>query len=553
MLYDSEDTPLRAMQVLSDGGILLGTAGEGLILKIEPDGRPRTLYTAPHPEVVAFAADPSGTSYAALLASEASLVDLNRQSAAQDSTAEDQDEADQSASTSEPAGQVTITVGPEGAASPVGSRPPGFGGARSEIVRISQQGVVETVTKFKEETIYTLEWQRDRLWVGTGLEGKVYSLKDQRPVLEADVDERQIVRLLEDAPGPAFATTNASALYRFSGGTARTGVYTSPALDSEQIARFGTLRWQGEVPSGSEISFSFRSGMSSDPDRTWTDWSPPESSREISLGGLASGRFVQWRADFQTTNESSPTLTEATVSYLQANLPPSIDSFKVLDPGQVLVPTNFNPNQLVFEPASPNRQGIFTTLEPAKLPEGQRLKTLWKKGYRTLQWKAEDPNKDDMRYEVSFRPESSISEWMSVAEDLRATHYSFDATSLPDGRYRFHLRAFDRPRDDDADLKTSEEISEPIVVDHSIPVLIDATVHDGEVWVQVYDQWNPIREAEYSADAGEWRPAAAQDGLLDAQRETLVMPLTENGHLMLLRVIDAAFNVVTFDISREIQ
>ncbi len=78
VFFDSEDTHIRAMKVLGNGEVLLGTAGEGLILKLSVDGTPRTLYDAPHPEVVAFAAAPEGDCFAALLASEASLVSLSR-------------------------------------------------------------------------------------------------------------------------------------------------------------------------------------------------------------------------------------------------------------------------------------------------------------------------------------------------------------------------------------------------------------------------------------------------------------------------------------------
>ncbi len=554
VVFDSEDTHLRALKVMPDGAILLGTAGEGLILKIEPDGRPRTLYDAPHPEVVAFATAPDGSCYAALLASEASLVSLNRQSESSQSGTDAKTDDDDSTDQADAGGQVTVTIGEAGQVSPVGSRPPGFKGARSEIVRISKQGSVETVTSFKEETIYSLRWSRGRVWVGTGLDGKVFSLQDHRPVLEADVDERQIVKILDDETGPAFATTNASALYQISRRSTRTGQYTSPALDSGQIARFGTLRWQGRVPAGTTLAFSVRSGMSSAPDRTWTQWSEPASGREIPLGELASGRYVQWRAGFEATKSLSPILTEVTLSYVQANLSPSIGRFEALDPGQILVPSNFNTSQQVFEPVSPDRQGIFTTIEPAKPPEGsQRLKTLFKKGYRTFQWKAEDPNDDPLRFELSFRSEDAANDWMSVVDDLEEDHYSFDSTALPDGRYRFHLRALDRPRDDDRELKTTEEISEPIVIDHSVPTLREVSKQGDALAVEVEDRWNPIRLAEYSMNAGEWIPARSEDGLLDGQRETLVLPIPDTGSLMLLRVLDAAFNVVTFDISREIQ
>ena len=91
------------------------------------------------------------------------------------------------------------------------------------------------------------------------------------------------------------------------------------------------------------------------------------------------------------------------------------------------------------------------------------------------------------------------------------------------------------------------------MIDHSIPTLIGVSSRGSELLVEVEDRWNPIRAAELSIDAAEWRPARPEGGLLDGQRETLLLPVPESGSLMLLRVIDAAFNVVTFDISQEIR
>jgi hypothetical protein len=549
LIFDSEDTHLRAIKVLPTGEILLGTAGEGLILKLTPDGTPRTLYDAPHPEVVAFAADPEGSCYAALLASEASLVSLERRSREAADQAEDEDEngAEEKGSVQV---EVTVGLGEDAKATPVGSRPPGFAGPRSEILRISAEGVVDTLTRFEEETVYALLWQRNRLWIGTGLEGKVFSLRDHRPVLEKDVDERQVVALLADTPGPAFATTNAAALYRIAGRTERRGVYTSPPLDAEQVARFGTLRWQGAIPEGGALRFSFRSGMSSEPDRTWTVWSPPRSGEEVSLAELPSGRYLQWRSELEAADGRSPTLSEVTVSYRQANLPPRIKSLSVLDPGQILVPANFNPAQQVYEPAHPNRQGIFTTLSPVSREQAGRLKTLWRRGYRTLRWEAEDPNDDELVYELGFRPAGVERDWLPVAKDLEDDHYGFDATVLPDGRYRFRIVAADRARSDDGERKTAIEISEPVLIDHSSPTLKAVREVDGKLEVVVEDRWNPLREAAYSLDATDWQSAQPEDGLLDGQRETLRLTIPETGNLLLLRVIDAAFNVVTFDLSR---
>ncbi|MEE8277255.1 MAG: hypothetical protein V3R89_00835 [Thermoanaerobaculia bacterium] len=550
VLYDSEDTHLRSLKVMTDGTILLGTAGEGLILRLDAQGVARTLYDAAQPEVVAFAEGPDGECYAAVLASEASLVDLAQ---AEGRTGEGAPTEEKPSGDGGTSPQVSVSlhgIGPTGA---VGSRPSGFKGPRAEVLRISPAGLVETVSAFDQETVYSLIWHGNRLWVGTGLEGKLYSLRDRRLVFEKDVDERQIIALLADSPGPAFATTNAAAFYRLSGERERRGVYTSPALDAGQVAHFGTLRWQGQQPSGTGLRFSFRSGVSSEPDRTWTAWSEPSEGSEVSLAGVASGKYLQWRAEFGAADGRSPRVSDVTISYRQANLPPRIKSLSVLDPGQILVPANFNPANQVFEPAHPNREGIFTTLAPSDKLDERRLKPLWKKGYRTLRWETEDPNGDSLLFALTFRQEGSEGDWLPITEDLKEDYYSFDATVLPDGLYRFRLVAWDRERRADPEVLEDEEISEPVLIDHTPPRLKEVK-RSGQRWqIAIEDHQNPLREAVFSVDAGEWLPAEAADGLLDGQREILLIDPPEPGRLVLLRVMDAAFNLVTFDISKGVR
>lgn len=68
--------------------------------------------------------------------------------------------------------------------------------------------------------------------------------------------------------------------------------------------------------------------------------------------------------------------------------------------------------------------------------------------------------------------------------------------------------------------------------------------------VTVRDSASPLREAVYSLDAEEWKPVEAVDGLLDGRTETLLLEPGKNGALLLLRVTDAAYNVITFDLSK---
>ena len=548
MVFDSEETHLRSLLPLPGGDLLVGTASSGLLLRWHAADRTvRTLYDSSLAEVVAIAAGSDGSAYAAVLASEASFLDL---APAAKSTKSSPRKEDAKAEDDELQPVVTVELGPEISS---GSRPAGSRSPRSELVRILPTGAVESFWESADDTVFSLLWQGERLWVGTGVDGKLYSFRDDRAVVEKDLEERQLVALLAGEQGPVLLSTNASALWRFVGGTERRGRYTSAALDAGQAARFGVFRWAGELPKGAAARFSFRTGFSSEPDRTWSSWSPGREGREIALGALERGRYIQWRAELEGGAEGAPTVLSAEVSYRQVNLRPKIERFAALDPGQVLVAAGFNPSDQVYEPASPNRDGIFTRLEPSGGRDEGRLKPLWRKGFRTLRWKATDPNQDELSYTLEVRRDGAEDPWLEIVRDLDEDYYGFDATVLPDGRYRFRLTASDAEGNVPGDALESREESEPVVIDHTPPRLERAERVARGARLRVYDSWSPLREASVSIDGGAWKPLAPADGLLDGQREELALEeIPEKARYVLVRLADAAFNYVTLDLVAEL-
>ena len=568
LLYDSTDLHIRSLARRADGTVFAGTAGEGLLLEIDSGGAARTLYDAAGPEVLAIVPGEEGAFYATALASEASFVDLSgaRRSSSSGSSSGASSRTGGNGGSSPESNEQTAQVTAQAGAISVGSRAASFKGPRSEVLRIDGSGSVESIWKFEAETVYALSYQQGRLWVATGQEGKLFSYQNEQMVLEKDLDQGQIVGLAEGPAGPVFASTNAAAVYGFVGGRsaglAERGTVTAKPLDASSVASFGSIRWRGRAGDGVEVALSARSGMSSTPDETWSGWTTASVAREAPLSDLPPGRYLQWRAELRGSGDQTPEVVAVEVTYRQHNRKPEIKKLDVLPAGTILVPTNFNPSNQAYEPAHPNRDRIFTVVgDPAQTQWGS-TKALWKLGYRTLRWEAEDPNKDRLRYRLSFARESALAAagedggdeglWLEVADDLKATFFSFDATVLPDGVYRFRVEASDRLDNVAGEALEAEEVSVAVVVDHSPARLVSATPEDDRVTVVVEDSWSPLREAVISVDADEWRSVRVEDGLLDSQRETLSVTAPEGARLLLLRLTDAAHNVTTIDLSGQL-
>lgn len=552
-LLDGVDTHVRALLPRPGGVLLVGTAGQGMVLERRPDGSVRTLVDPPQPEVATLAAGPDGSWYAAAVASEASWVEPGARVAPP--AAPPAGTAGESGGGGEP--QVTVTVSAEGEATPVAppQRPASAKGPRSEIWRGTSEGRLERVDELAEDTIFALFWHAGRLWVASGLEGRLFTLPAGRLVLERDLEERQLVAFAGGAR-PALLATNGGALYSLGEEREPLAVVTSPTLDAGQVARWGTLRWTGQSPQGAKVRFALRSGGTAEPDESWSEWSDwsdlgaAGGEAELAVGAVRPGRYLQWRAELAGDGRATPRLVAVEVSYRQENLRPRIERFGALDPGQILVPAGFNPADQVFEPLSPTRGGMFTSLRPADASGDTRFKPLWKLGYRTLRWQVEEPNGDPLEFELAFRREGA-DDWLPMAEELTDGHYSFDAAALPDGVYRFRLRASDRRGNPGDEPLVDERVSEPVVVDHGAPRQVAARRAGNRLLVEVIDDLSPLRTAEASLDGGEWRPVAAVDGLLDGRRETLAVEAPAGARFVLLRVSDAQFNQVALDLSEE--
>jgi len=522
---------VRCLLALDNGDLLFGTAGDGRLLRWRA-GEVRTLLDSELNEIVALAPSADGAVWVAVLSSEASFVDLTPRPPASGESAD--------------GAQPVVTV--EESAT-LGSRTLGSRGPRSELWRLQASGATEKVWSSVDETIFAMLADGGRLWMGTGLEGRLYALEDGRARVEKEFEAKQVVALAPAREGPVALTTNGAALWALTSSREARGTYTSAPLDAGQVSRFGTFRWTGEAPAGTSIRASFRTGFSAEPDATWSAWSAPREGPEVALTDVDRGRYAQYRLELVGRDGESPRIVSTELSYRQENLRPAIETFAAMEPGQILVPSGFNPADQLFEPASPNREGIFETLAPST-PRDERLKPVFKKGWRTLQWSASDPNGDELWYRLEVRPESDAAGWLELADEVEGTSFAFDATALPDGVYRFRVTASDEPSNGGAAAAlTAVRESEPVALDQTPPELRSVERRGGERRVEVRDLGSPLRAAEASIDGGEWKEVRTEDGLLDGREETLIVSgVPDAARLVLLRLTDTSFNVRTFDL-----
>jgi hypothetical protein len=165
-----------------------------------------------------------------------------------------------------------------------------------------------------------------------------------------------------------------------------------------------------------------------------------------------------------------------------------------------------------------------------------------------ITWQADDPDGDRLMYSVFFRGEDE-SAWKLLRMNLFENTLLLDGDVLADGRYYFRVVASDLPSNDASAAREDEQVSSPVLIDNTPPVVsLSAPRRNdahAEVDAEVADQTSPLRRCEYSLDAGPWFPVEAADGLTDSPREqfhVVLEKLRPGEHLLVVRAYDSANN-----------
>jgi hypothetical protein len=537
VLANTSQTNITAIRVDSGGNAIVGTDPGGLVLRVSPEGKVFTLFDSSQREVRDIALGAKGEIFALTLSESAGAGASNSAPAAAAPAAQSSDDGVSVTISDvqiiEPGGVAASTVsGTSGSSSSA---------AKSVLYRIDATGVAESLWESRDSAAFALGLSADgSALVGTGQKGRIYRvLPGQKPTLLAQPTEAQTARFIVAGDRLYFASSNLGKLFRVGKEMSATGSYTSAVRDAQTVASWGRLSWGGE----GNVEIQTRSGNTSVPDATWSDWSAAIRAAEGGQIQSPPARFIQWRASLGP-GSVPPRIREVTVAYLPRNLSPRVTSIAVLPVGVALIAVPQPQSDLGAEQAGidPQALGNVAVIPPRRA---------FQKGAVSLQWQAEDRNGDNIEYTLNYRPASG-GDYHVLKSGLKDAYFTIEPNALPDGEYVFQVVATDLPSNPRSLALQDDLETEPIEIDNTPPVVVAGapSVTGATVIVEfkASDSTSLVKRAEYQLDGGEWLSVFPVDGIADSRSESfrVSVNLTDvRPHVLAFRAFDGNANVGT--------
>lgn len=541
VIYDAPDAHIRSLAVRRDGSILAGASGKGRIYEIRRNGTALALFESPLNEITALFVDANGVGWASAVSNVLPSTAPPKKSPQQ------QQQSGSSGSTEakpegEPSATVDVSFSFEDATATAAAQ-----SGTSEVYRIDPDGFVDTARKFEREMVYAISGGTNGgVLLATGPNGRIYELRAGEVSLIGAVPEKQVVSVSGSEAGAVVTTTNSGAVYRLDATPSVPAEFRSAPKDAGRFSRFGSYRIEGRNVDGA-LAIAFRSGNTATPDDTWSAWSEPRNALEGSIPAPAA-RYAQWKLLLRKPAQNAA-IDAVTIAFINRNVAPEIEAVAVQDPGVVFVSSAYPSAPQVLEATNPDEYGIFTSLDtPRDRAVAEQGKRLFRKGYRTVSWRATDGNGDSLRYTLEFR-RSGADRWLRLREKMEETQMNFDTSQLPDGRYELRLTATDERDNPSAPLSDVKDAIE-FEVDNTAPHITSSASGDA-VSVRVADDLSPIVRVEYSVDAEKWIPMMPVDGIADGREETFRLDrAVVDGRFVIVRAVDGQYNVATASIAR---
>lgn len=491
--FKSTESHIVSLALADNGDLYAGSTGKGEIFKITGPGRATVLANLAGEEIKAIAIAKDGHVW--VVANEyGEIPEPPRRSPA----------------------SGRVPPGPSSA--------PRIKAGKGALYRFDAQGRSERMMKHDDTHYLSLALdEAGHPYVGTGAEGRVYTVDDSHVVtLVADTDERQVGAVSVVNGKGYVVTSDPPVFHRILGRGGADAVWTSKVLDAGLRARFGTLSWRA---SGG-LELSTRSGNTPAPDATWSAWSNPVTTPSAIASSPA--RYVQVRARW--SRDPNAVLHDVTIPFVTDNVRPVITDVNAVAKGG---------------PAKEPASSI-----PASGGDVGKHDSVVK-----VSWKVENPDNDALRYRVAFQREGQTA-WrdaLKADEVLTKAELDWDTAALPEGRYRVRVEASDELSNAPDQVQKHTLVSETVLVDNTPPRIEKLELAGRRLRARVVDGTSPVTRVEIAVDGKlEWRPLSPSDGVFDTTDESVDSDVTAvvppGSHVVMIRAYDTAGNAVTRDV-----
>jgi hypothetical protein len=486
--FDAEEQHLMSVAVGPDGSVYTGASDKAKLYKVSGPGRGSVLYDFGRTEVRAVSVAGNGDVYAVANDLKSGFSVPARPGKNQDTT---------------PAGPTSAGAKAKG---------------KGTLYRFGTDGRPERLYDSDDEHLTSLSIGDDgRVYVGTGAEGRVYSVDAaSRVALVADVDERQIGALILSGGERLIAASDPAVLHPVRGVGGTDAVWTSKVFDAGLRAKFGRISWEAS----GVVEVSTRTGNTKEPDDTWSGW-----SREVAEAGpVASppGRFFQVRARFAKDRDAE--LSALEVAFITDNLRATVDDVNARTRRE------------------PNDDTIKSSGGPVSKKPDPKL---------AISWKVDNPDKDDLRYRLQYRLVGTTTWYPLNKKDEVVTKetYDWDTSTLPEGRYRVRVVASDELANPPDRVTRDDAESGIVLVDNTPPRVTALRAAGRRVEGVAEDGVGPIQRIEAAlAGTDDWVPFYPTDGIFDEAREEFEFDAgvfaASGAAILAIRIFDDANNVV---------
>jgi len=252
-------------------------------------------------------------------------------------------------------------------------------------------------------------------------------------------------------------------------------------------------------------------------------------------------RYAQWKAVLHA-GATKPTVDSVTLNYLSRNVAPEIEDVSVQ------VGTRYQPI------AKSTGLNLGTDLSGSSGSHFESpVPSTHDRDAIGVKWSAHDDNDDQLVYSVYYRGDGET-RWLLLKDNITDKAYSFDASLLPDGGYTIKVVASDAPSHSPGEALTASRESRRFEVDTTPPRIenLTASVEGSQIHIRfrAEDGFSPIKRAEYSVDAGDWKYLEPVGQLSDSKVEDYDFKVAlesakdaASEHVVVVRVYDKYDNM----------